>query len=74
MIKAYLALGKQLTASGTVKPATHLLDKRGIRRIQSGSEKKLYNPTRTSRQPPTKSSRTSHPNLQESLQSNINRI
>ena len=26
MIKAYLALWKQLTASGTVKPTTHLLD------------------------------------------------
>jgi hypothetical protein len=26
MIKAYLALWKQLTASGMVKPTTHLLD------------------------------------------------
>ncbi len=26
MIKAYLGLWKQLTASGTVKPTTHLLD------------------------------------------------
>ncbi len=26
MIKAYLALWKPLTASGTVKPTTHLLD------------------------------------------------
>ncbi len=26
MVKAYLALWKQLTASGMVKPTTHLLD------------------------------------------------
>jgi hypothetical protein len=68
MIKAYLALQKQLTASGMVKPTTHLLDNKA-----SEEFKELYNPTRTSRQPPTKPSRKSHPNFQKSLQSNISR-
>jgi hypothetical protein len=73
MIKAYLALWKQLTASGMVKPTKHLLDNKASEEFKAEIRKKLYNPTHTSRQPPTKSSRTSHPNLHKSLQSNISR-
>ena len=30
IIKAYLALGAQLTASGTVRPTTHILDNKAL--------------------------------------------
>jgi hypothetical protein len=73
MIKTYLALWKEQTASGTVKPTTHLFDNKASEEFKVEIRKKMHDPTCASRQPPTKSSRTSHRNLQESLQSNISR-
>jgi hypothetical protein len=40
MIKAYLALWKQLTASGTAKPITHLLDKKASEEFKAEIRKK----------------------------------
>jgi hypothetical protein len=41
MIKDYLALWKQLTASGTVKPTTHLLEKEASEDIESRQRSEL---------------------------------
>jgi hypothetical protein len=49
MIKAYLALWKQLTASGTAKPTTHLLDNKAPEEFKAEIRKKMFNPTHTSR-------------------------
>ena len=40
MIKAYLALWKQLTASGMVKPTTHLLDNKASEEFKAEIRKK----------------------------------
>jgi hypothetical protein len=40
MIKAYLALWKQLTANGMVKPATHLLDNKASEEFKAEIRKK----------------------------------
>jgi hypothetical protein len=40
MIKAYLALWNQLTASGTVKPTTHLLDNKASEEFKAELRRK----------------------------------
>jgi hypothetical protein len=49
MIKAYLALWKRLTASGMIKPTTHLLDNKASEELKAKNQKKMFNPTHTSR-------------------------
>jgi len=60
MIKAYQALWTRLTASGTVKPKTHILDNEAS---AEGNPKELHDPISPPGQPPTKSSGKSHPDV-----------
>jgi hypothetical protein len=69
MIKACLALWNHHTASGTVKPKTHIMDNKASEEYKK-EIKKLHNPISPTRQPQTKSCRTSDTNLQKSLQGN----
>ncbi len=70
MIKAYLALWTCLTALGTVKPTTHIMDNEASEEYKKGNTKELHNPVRTTRQSQTQPCRTSNTNLQEPLQGN----
>jgi hypothetical protein len=47
MIKAYRALWTRLTASGTVKPKTHILDNEASAEFKKGNPKELQHPTST---------------------------
>jgi hypothetical protein len=49
MIKAYLALWKQLTASEMAKLTTHMLDNKASEEFKAEIRKKMYNQTCTSR-------------------------
>ncbi len=72
MIKVYLALWNCLTATGAIKPATHLLDNEASAELKA-EIKKLHNPICTSGQPRTNFSQTSNTNVQKSLQSDPGR-
>ncbi len=69
MIKPYLALWNQLTASGTVKPKIHIMDNNASEEYKKEIQK-MHDQISPTRQPQMKSCRTSNTNLQEPLQGN----
>ncbi len=72
IINDYLALWTRLTASGTVRSTTHILDNEASARTKRKS-KKMRNPISPAGQSSTKSGRTSNTNLQKQLQSSDSR-
>jgi hypothetical protein len=67
LIKACLALWAQLTASGTVRPVTHILDNKASAAYKVEINKMQISIS-TTRQSSKKLSRTSNKNLQKSFQ------
>ena len=51
MIKTYLALWARLTATGTIRPTTHLMDNEASAELKAEIRKKLYDTTCPTRQP-----------------------
>jgi hypothetical protein len=60
MVKAYLALWNQLPTTVTVRPKTHIMDNKASEEYKKGNMKEVHNPISPTRQPQTKSCRTSN--------------